>query len=225
MGMNASHGEAVGIHLRRGRRQAGITLFELMVVVLILGMIALLGAISVQGIFVRTKISRVQQDHQTIARALENYFLDYGQHPPASVGLEALVRPTAYLGRVPADPFQPDGAPYLYVPVERAEVSYLLISAGPNARLEVPGELIRHAALHEAGEASVEKLLALGPTDERMEAWLRSSRRAAQQPQAIWTPGLPLSDVDMAILRTYLGLGRYIEERGGDGDIIFVGRN
>jgi len=108
----------------RGRTaDAGVTLIEMMVVLVI---IALVAAIIVPNVIGRPDEARAtvaQSDIRAIGSALELYRLDNQNYPTTSQGLEALaVRPTSppeprnwvaggYLSAVPVDPW---GAPYLY---------------------------------------------------------------------------------------------------------------
>lgn len=106
------------------RRDAGLTLIELMVVVVIL---ALLAVVIVPRVIDRpdqARAARAQADIAAITAALGLYRLDTGGLPTTDQGLAALAaRPTAapvpqnwaqggYLERVPDDPW---GRPYLYL--------------------------------------------------------------------------------------------------------------
>lgn len=106
------------------RRDAGLTLIELMVVVVIL---ALLAVVIVPRVIDRpdqARAARAQADIAALSSALNLYRLDNGGYPTTEQGLRALVtRPTAqpvptnwasggYLDRVPDDPW---GNPYLYL--------------------------------------------------------------------------------------------------------------
>ncbi len=101
-------------------KQAGFTLIEIMVVVII---IALLGAIVGPVVFNRleqAQITRVEQDIRAIDSALKLYRLDNLSYPTQAQGLEALVREPAgarawrgpYLERIPVDPWNQQ--PYRY---------------------------------------------------------------------------------------------------------------
>ena len=105
-----------------GRRDAGLTLIELMVVVVIL---ALLAVVIVPRVIDRpdqARAARAQADIAAVSSALNLYRLDNGAYPTTEQGLGALVtRPTpapsnwaegGYLDRVPDDPW---GRPYLYL--------------------------------------------------------------------------------------------------------------
>lgn len=108
-----------------GRRvtDAGVTLIEMMVVLVI---IALVAAIIVPNVIGRPDEARVtvaQSDIRAVGSALELYRLDNRTYPTTAQGLEALaVRPTSppeprnwvaggYLASVPVDPW---GNSYLY---------------------------------------------------------------------------------------------------------------
>ena len=108
---------------KRRAPDAGVTLIEMMVVLVI---IALVAAIIVPNVIGRPDEARVavaQTDIRAIGSALELYRLDNQTYPTTSQGLEALVaRPTSppeprnwvaggYLAQLPVDPW---GNGYLY---------------------------------------------------------------------------------------------------------------
>ncbi len=98
-------------------RQAGFTLIEIMVVVVIIGVLA---ALLVPKIMSRPDEARVvaaRQDIATLMQALKLYRLDNTRYPSADQGLQALVsKPTSeplpsnwkaggYVERLPKDPW------------------------------------------------------------------------------------------------------------------------
>ena len=104
--------------------QAGFTLIEVMVVVVILGILA---AIVVPRIMSRpdeARVVRAQQDVRAIGAALDLYKLDNLAYPTTEQGLEALLRPPVglppgarykadgYLPQLPRDPW---GGDYQYL--------------------------------------------------------------------------------------------------------------
>ena len=108
----------------RRRRDAGLTLIELMVVVVIL---ALLAVVIVPRVIDRpdqARAARAQADIGALSSALNLYRLDNGAYPTTEQGLQALVSlPTlapipeswasgGYLDRLPDDPW---GRPYVYL--------------------------------------------------------------------------------------------------------------
>ena len=112
-----------GTARRRRAPDAGVTLIEMMVVLVI---IALVAAIIVPNVIGRPDEARVavaQTDIRTIGSALELYRLDNQTYPTTAQGLEALAsRPTTspeprnwaaggYLSQLPVDPW---GNAYLY---------------------------------------------------------------------------------------------------------------
>lgn len=105
------------------RREHGVTLIEMMVVLVI---IAVLAAVVVPNVIGRPDEARVtvaKTDLNSIAGALEMYRLDNRTYPTTRQGLDALaVRPTTppapsnwhkggYLQQLPIDPW---GNPYVY---------------------------------------------------------------------------------------------------------------
>ncbi len=117
---------------RPRHRNAGFTLIEIMVVVVILGILA---AVAVPRIMDRpdaARITKARQDIRVIESALKLYRLDNYRYPTTEQGLDALVskpsiqpEPTnwksgGYIDRLPQDPW---GSPYRYRnPGEHGEV-------------------------------------------------------------------------------------------------------
>jgi general secretion pathway protein G len=104
----------------RRRRQAGITLIEMLVVVTI---IALFAALVIPNLFRRADVARITAARAQInsfMTALGAYKLDTGVFPPSELGLQALrVRPANILQwngpYLPKDiPMDPWGRQYLY---------------------------------------------------------------------------------------------------------------
>ncbi len=128
--------------MRLQQKQKGLTLIEIMVVVVILG---ILGAVLVPRVMDnpdQARISKAKQDIQAIRTALDMYRLDNYQYPSTDQGLRALVeRPSGspearnwkqggYLERLPNDPW---GNPYQYLsPGQHGEVD--VFSYGADGR-------------------------------------------------------------------------------------------
>ena len=122
-----------------GKRPAGFTLIEVLVVVAILGILA---AIVVPRIMDRPDEARrvaAKQDVAAIVQALKLYRLDNGGYPSTEQGLVALVqRPTTnpqpnnwkqggYLERLPKDPW---GTDYQYLnPGVKGEIDVFSLGA------------------------------------------------------------------------------------------------
>ncbi len=105
----------------RVRRQAGFTLIEIMVVVVIIGVLAALVVPGVLGRADDARVTAARSDISSLMQALKLYKLDNQRYPSAEQGLEALVRkPTTgtipnnwkvYVEKLPNDPW---GRPYQY---------------------------------------------------------------------------------------------------------------
>lgn len=117
---------------RNANSQAGFTLIEIMVVVVILGVLAAIVVPQVMNRPDQARITRVHADLRVIEGALNTYRLDSFHYPSTEQGLEALVnRPNGepeprnwasggYLPRLPRDPW---GNPYQYLnPGVRGEI-------------------------------------------------------------------------------------------------------
>ncbi|NLZ10533.1 MAG: type II secretion system major pseudopilin GspG [Alcaligenaceae bacterium] len=99
-----------------GAGQRGFSLIEVMVVVVIMGVLAALVVPNVMGRPDQARVIAAKQDIGAIMQALKLYRLDHGRYPPSDPGLGALVagqgQPSAYLDRVPVDPWN---TPYQYL--------------------------------------------------------------------------------------------------------------
>lgn len=108
---------------QRRRHEAGFTLVELMVVIVIIGLLATVVVINVLPAQDRAMAEKAKADIALIEQALDMYRLDNLSYPRTEQGLQALVQPPAglaqpgryraggYLKRLPDDPW---GAPYQY---------------------------------------------------------------------------------------------------------------
>ena len=102
------------------RKQAGFTLIEIMVVVVILGILAALVVPQVMNRPDQAKVTVAKGDIKAIGAALDMYKLDNYAYPTTQQGLDALVeKPSGnpqpknwnrdgYLKRVPKDPWGND---------------------------------------------------------------------------------------------------------------------
>jgi general secretion pathway protein G len=107
----------------RRNAEAGFTLVELMVVIVIIGLLATIVAINVIPATDTARIEKAKADISTIEQALEQYRLDNFTYPAASDGLQALLSSPAsltqpqryrrggYIKKLPNDPW---GRPYRY---------------------------------------------------------------------------------------------------------------
>ncbi|WP_375754714.1 type II secretion system protein GspG [Corallococcus exercitus] len=95
---------------RAQRRQRGMTLLEIMVVITILGLIAAAVGVSVLGQFGDAKQKRVKLDFGSLGQGLQLYAMKRGRLPDTSTGLRALVE-DRILPELPRDPW---GNDYVY---------------------------------------------------------------------------------------------------------------
>ncbi len=128
----------------RLRREAGFTLIEIMVVIVILGLLAALVVPKLVGRTEEAKRTQTRVQIKSLQQAIELFKLDNGFYPTTEQSLDALVRMPetgrvpknyrkgGYLDRVPKDPW---GNPFVYVsPGQHGE--YDISSYGAD---DVPG--------------------------------------------------------------------------------------
>lgn len=98
------------------RSEAGFTLVELMVVIVIIGLLATVVAINVLPSQDRAMVEKAKADIAVLEQAVESYRLDNFTFPPTAAGLQALIaapggvdparyREGGYIRRLPEDPW------------------------------------------------------------------------------------------------------------------------
>ena len=107
----------------RRRNNAGFTLVELMVVIVIIGLLATVVMINVMPSQDRAMVEKARADVSVLEQAVETYRLENLVYPRTEHGLDALLRAPAglarperyrkggYIRRLPTDPW---GNPYQY---------------------------------------------------------------------------------------------------------------
>lgn len=107
----------------RRRKNAGFTLVELMVVIVIIGLLATVVMINVMPSQDRAMVEKARADVSVLEQAVETYRLENLVYPRTEHGLDALLRAPAglarperyrrggYIRRLPTDPW---GNPYQY---------------------------------------------------------------------------------------------------------------
>jgi general secretion pathway protein G len=127
-------------NLRRGRRDAGYTLLELLVVMGILAVLTAVATPQLMAYFGKAKTQTAQLQIENIGTALELYYMENGGYPSASVGLKALVEAPSeaprwngpYLKKA-KNLLDPWGRPYQYTyPASNGE--YEIYSLGPTGK-------------------------------------------------------------------------------------------
>lgn len=63
------------------KNRAGFTLVELLIVIVVIAILASISVVAYNGIQARARDAQRKHDIQTIARALELYYIDHGQYP------------------------------------------------------------------------------------------------------------------------------------------------
>lgn len=120
-------------------KQAGFSLVEILVVLVIMGLLISVVAPTVLNQADDARVQKAYADFKAIETALKIYRLDNYVYPTSEQGLEALVEPSSldpqprnfkkggYLPEVPLDPW---GRPYLYLsPGENGEFDLYSLGA------------------------------------------------------------------------------------------------
>ena len=99
------------------RQHAAISLVELMVVVIIIGLLSTLVAVQTRSYLIASKQNAARAEIATMVSALESFYADQSRYPNNDEGIEILTRgtrsfPDGFLKKVPNDPW---GRPYEYV--------------------------------------------------------------------------------------------------------------
>ncbi|WP_394757365.1 type II secretion system major pseudopilin GspG [Rhodoferax sp.] len=132
--------KSISENMRR-RLQAGFTLIELMVVLLIIGVLAALIVPNVLDRADDARVTAAKTDVNNLMQALKLYRLDNQRYPSAEQGLQALLtKPTtapvppnwkSYLDLLPNDPW---GKPYVYLnPGIKGEIDVMSLGADGQA--------------------------------------------------------------------------------------------
>ncbi len=137
----AAAGETTEKKILHQPKDAGFTLLEVLVVIVIIGLLVGFVAPAVLHQLGNARVSIAKQSIERIGSVLDMYKLDVGSYPDTSEGLQALVEKPAdaanwngpYL-KSDSGVLDPWNHPYIYrYPSDRSGHDYDLCSHGPNA--------------------------------------------------------------------------------------------
>ena len=132
---------------RRRDGEAGFTLLEVLVVIVILGLLATIAVPAVMRQLGDSRVKVAKLNIDNLGVTLDTYKLDVGSYPTTEQGLAALVERPAGVSvwngpYLKGDKVQPDpwSHPYIYrAPSNRRGKDYDLCSAGPTGTAGEPG--------------------------------------------------------------------------------------
>lgn len=122
----------------RMRPDAGVTLIEMLIVILLIGLVSAIVAINVLPSLDRGRTEKARSDIAQLESGLQLFRLDFGRYPTMEEGLAALANPpprpggpgtergSPYIRSLPDDPWN---RPYGYV-IPGAEADYEVYSLG-----------------------------------------------------------------------------------------------
>ena len=113
-----------------GNDEAGFTLVELMVVIVIIGLLATIVVINVMPAQDTARVRKAEADIATLEQGVEMYRLNRMNYPSSGDGLQALVA-EGFIKRVPDDPW---GNPYRYAAPGRNGQPFDVYSYGADGR-------------------------------------------------------------------------------------------
>ena len=94
----------------RSRQRAAFSLVELMVVIVIIGLLASVVTISMQGYLTSSKQNIAKMEISKMVTALDTFYTQYDRYPTTSEGIRVLVDPSekfpeGLLSKLPKDPW------------------------------------------------------------------------------------------------------------------------
>ncbi len=154
------HNRKAALQQARRNGQSGVTLIEMMIVLVIIGIVAALVVPNVIGRPDEARVAVANADLRTISASLEMYRLDNRSYPTVTQGLSALSQMPSepplppnwvaggYLPQVPTDPW---GNPYVYT-LTGENGAYELMSLGADG--QPGGDGVNADLRHGAGLAA-----------------------------------------------------------------------
>ena len=117
---------------QRARRQAGFTLLELLVVIVIIGLLAAYVGPKYFSQLGKSEVTVAKAQIEAFDKSLDTYRLDVGRYPSAEEGLAALMTAPPSAGAKWNGPYLKKG-----VPLDPWGHPYRYTSPGPNGGIEV----------------------------------------------------------------------------------------
>ncbi len=109
-----------------GKKPAGFTLLELMVVLFIVGVLAAIAQPAFQGPRLKAREATLKADLFVLRDLIDQYYADHGEYPES---LEVLVE-RSYLRAIPTDPFTQSAESWVLLPPAAGESGIFDVRSG-----------------------------------------------------------------------------------------------
>jgi len=128
--------------IKRGNKRKGFTLIEIMAVIIIIGLLAAIGAVNFLGQTDRAKVTTTKANLKMLHNAVAQFKMDTGRYPTEEEGLTVLVeQPTDVTGyqdggylnstTIPKDAW---GREFVYVAYPESGKPYVVVSYGADGQ-------------------------------------------------------------------------------------------
>jgi prepilin-type N-terminal cleavage/methylation domain-containing protein len=74
------------MHMKRGQKQKGFTIVELLIVIVVIGILAAITVVAFNGIQAKARDAQTESNMSAIAKMMEMYYIDNGAYPSVCGG-------------------------------------------------------------------------------------------------------------------------------------------